>query len=99
MGRVLQVFGRVFMSGPVILLMLGIAACGGGPTSSGGSTPGGGGSTPPPVTPPVTTPSVVVTVTPKIAALAMSTQSQQFSATTTGDPQNLGVTWSVDGVA
>src|SRR5436305_894629 len=99
MGRVLQVFGRVFMSGSVILLMLGIAACGGGPTSSGGSTPGGGGSTPPPVTPPpVTPPSVVVTVTPKIAALAMSTQSQQFSATTTGDPQNLGVTWSVDGV-
>jgi len=40
--------------------------------------------------------SVTVTVSPKRAAVTTS-QSQQFTATVT-DPQNAGVSWSVDGI-
>ncbi|MGA9040360.1 MAG: hypothetical protein WB421_07485 [Terriglobales bacterium] len=52
----------------------------------GGTSGGGGGGTP------------FVSVTPKIAAVVITTQTQQFTATVTGDPKNLGVTWSVDDV-
>jgi fibronectin type 3 domain-containing protein len=40
--------------------------------------------------------SLNVTVSPKRAAVTLS-QPQQFTATVQNDPQNLGVTWSVDG--
>lgn len=42
--------------------------------------------------------SISVTVSPKQAAVVMTTQVQQFSASVSGDSQNLGVTWSVDGI-
>ncbi len=41
--------------------------------------------------------NVSVSVTPKRAAVVITAQSQQFIATVSGDTQNLGVTWSVDG--
>ncbi|HEY2467587.1 MAG TPA: IPT/TIG domain-containing protein [Terracidiphilus sp.] len=40
--------------------------------------------------------SINVTLSPKRAALTMS-QTQQFTATVNNDPQNGGVTWSIDG--
>jgi len=42
--------------------------------------------------------AISIAVSPPAAAVT-ATQSQQFTALVTGDPQNLGVTWSVDGVA
>jgi Immunoglobulin domain len=42
--------------------------------------------------------NVSVTISPKRAAVAMTAQTQQFTATVSGDPQNRGVTWTVDGV-
>jgi hypothetical protein len=44
----------------------------------------------------VTQASLSVTVSPKRSALTTS-QTQQFAATVTNDPQNAGVSWSVDG--
>jgi hypothetical protein len=41
--------------------------------------------------------SISVSISPKRAAVAMTAQTQQFTATLSGDSQNLGVTWSVDG--
>ena len=63
-------------------------ACGGGSSANnGGGGNGGGGSV-----------SVSgVAVSPKHAELVVSTQTQQFAATVTGDSQNR-VTWSVDSV-
>jgi len=43
--------------------------------------------------------SVSVSVTPKRAAVVITAQTQQFTATVSGDSQNQGVTWSVDGTA
>ncbi len=96
MGRILHLLNHI-IGGGLLILILTVAGCGGG----GGTTGPPVVTAPPPVVtpPPVTGPSVVVSVTPKLAALAMSTQTQQFTATTTGDSQNLGVTWSVDSVA
>ena len=51
----------------------------------GGSSSGGGGGT-----------KFSVTLTPKLAAVVVTTQPKQFTATVMGDPQNR-VTWSVDG--
>lgn len=51
----------------------------------GGGVMGSGGPT-----------GAAMTVSPKRTAVAMTTQSQQFTATVPGDSQNLGVTWSVD---
>ncbi len=42
--------------------------------------------------------SISVTVSPKKAAVAMTTQVQQFTASVSGDSQNLGVSWSVDSI-
>ena len=53
---------------------------------------GGGSSTPPP--PP---PNASVSISPKRAAVAAVSQSQQFTATVTGNVSDLSVTWSVDG--
>jgi chitodextrinase len=39
---------------------------------------------------------ILVNIAPRRAAVTL-TQPQTFSAVVTGDPQNLGVTWSVDG--
>lgn len=50
---------------------------------------GSGGSSPPP-------PSATVTVLPKRAAVVATTQTEQFSATVTGNVSDLTVTWSVD---
>jgi len=92
MGRALHFFFRICGGGLAILAMLGIAGCGGGeiaaPGNGGGGNGGGGG-----------TANVVVSVSPKLTAVAATTQTQTFTATVTGDAQNLGVTWSVDGVA
>jgi hypothetical protein len=52
---------------------------------------GGGSMTPPPP------PSASVSISPKRAAVAAVSQSQQFTATVTGNVSNLNVTWSVDG--
>jgi chitodextrinase len=40
--------------------------------------------------------NILVNISPRRAAVTL-TQPQIFSAVVTGDPQNLGVTWSVDG--
>ena len=45
-----------------------------------------------------TPPSVTVTVSPSVAAVAATTQTQQFTATVSGST-NLSVNWSVDGAA
>ena len=44
-------------------------------------------------------PNVTVTVSPKLAAVAATSQTQQFNATVTGNIADLTVTWSVDGIA
>lgn len=54
---------------------------------------GSGGTHVPPPQP------VAVSVTPRNASVVVATQPQQFSAKVTGDPNNLGVTWSVDLIA
>jgi len=67
----------------------------------------GGGGIGSPTTTPTTTPTtnntpptnVSVSVSPKLAAVVVTSQTQQFRATVTGDNKNLGVTWSVDGVS
>ena len=41
-------------------------------------------------------PPIMVAVSPTLTAVTIS-QTQQFAATVTGDLQNLGVTWTVDG--
>lgn len=98
MGRALHVFPRTCGVFVVVLAILWTAGCGGGTTSTGGGNSGGngggtgggnsgGGSG---------SPNITVSVSPKRAALAHSTQTQKFTATVTEDPQNLGVTWSVD---
>jgi len=43
--------------------------------------------------------TVSVSVSPKLAAVAAGVQTQQFTATVTGDSSNSGVNWSVDGIA
>jgi len=53
---------------------------------------GGGNGGPPP-------PNITVSVRPKLAAVVVTSQTQQFRATVTGDAKSLGVTWSVDGVS
>jgi hypothetical protein len=53
---------------------------------------GGSGTSAPP-------PSATVTVSPTFAALAATTQTQQFSANVSGNVTNLSVTWTVDGVS
>ncbi len=102
MGRALHFFPRTCGVLVLVLATLWMAGCGGGATSTGGSngangggsgsgsggnTGGGTGS-----------PSITVSVSPKRVAVAMSTQAQPFTATVTEDPQNLGVTWTVDNV-
>ena len=47
----------------------------------------------------VAVPNVTVSLSPKQAAVAATSQTQQFTATVTGNTSNLGVTWSVDGTA
>jgi hypothetical protein len=54
----------------------------------------GGGSSSPPPPPPIS-----VSLHPQATSLVAGTQSQQFTAAVTNDPQNRGVTWSVDSVA
>src|SRR5262249_17162202 len=51
----------------------------------------GGSSAPPP--------PIAVTVQPRAASVVAGSQTQQFTASVTNDPQSRGVTWSVDGVA
>jgi DNA/RNA endonuclease YhcR with UshA esterase domain len=41
--------------------------------------------------------NITVSVTPRLAGVTVS-QSQQFLAVVSGDPNNLGVSWAVDGV-
>jgi len=53
---------------------------------------GGGGGT-------MVAPSATVTISPKQAAVVATSQTQQFSATVTGNVTDLSVTWSVDAVA
>jgi hypothetical protein len=52
---------------------------------------GGGGTTVPP--------NATVTVSPALAAVVATTQTQQFTATVTGNVTDLSVTWSVDTIA
>ncbi|HEY8669720.1 MAG TPA: hypothetical protein VIL63_02680, partial [Terriglobales bacterium] len=48
-------------------------------------------TTPPP-------PQVAVSIHPQGASVVAGFQTQQFSANVAGDPKNLGVSWSVDGI-
>jgi len=97
MGRALHFFVRQCGGVLVVLTALAMAGCGGGATSTGGGNNGGGngggntgGGT--------GSPNITVSVSPKLAAIAASTQTQQYTATVTEDPKNLGVTWSVDSI-
>jgi len=93
MGRALHFFVRQCGGVLVVLAALWMAGCGGGATSTGGGNNGGGnagGGT--------GSPNITVSVSPKLAAIAASTQTQQYTAAVTEDPKNLGVTWSVDTV-
>ena len=47
----------------------------------------------------MTTPSATVAVSPKRAAVVVTTQTQQFTATVTGNVSDLTVNWSVDAIA
>jgi len=47
----------------------------------------------------VVIPSATVSVSPKLAAIAAVTQTQQFTATVTGNVSDLSVSWSVDNTA
>jgi Bacterial Ig-like domain (group 2) len=67
-------------------------------TSTITATVGGvSGSTELTVTSSSTTPPKI-SVSPRNAAVVITRQAQQFSATVNGDPNNLGVTWSVDSI-
>jgi hypothetical protein len=44
-------------------------------------------------------PNATVTVSPKLSAVAATTQTQQFTATVTGNVTDLSVVWSVDAIA
>ena len=97
MGRALHFFVRQCGGVLVVLAAIWMAGCGGGATSTGGGNNGGGngggntgGGT--------GSPNITVSVSPKLAAIAASTQTQQYTAAVTEDPKNLGVTWSVDTV-
>jgi hypothetical protein len=101
---------RICASTLILLAILCFSGCGGGMTSTGGSGAGGGsagggggtggggggtgggsgGGTPD---------NVVVGIAPKKNIGLASGQTQQFTATVTGDSKNLGATWSVDGAA
>jgi hypothetical protein len=50
-----------------------------------------------PVSLTVAVPSVTVSVTPSLAAVVTTTQTQQFTATVTGNMGNSSVNWSVEG--
>jgi hypothetical protein len=43
-------------------------------------------------------PPIAVSIHPKGASVVAGSQTQQFSASVTGDPKSLGVTWAVDGI-
>lgn len=45
----------------------------------------------------VAVPNVTVSVSPQVASVVVTTQTQQFTPTVTGNTSNLGVTWNVDG--
>src|SRR5580658_10043195 len=47
----------------------------------------------------VAVPNVTVSLSPQVAAVAATSQTQQFTATVTGNTSNLGVAWGVDGAA
>lgn len=49
-----------------------------------------------PVSLTVATPSITVAISPQLAAVAATTQTQQFTTTVTGNMGNTNVTWSVD---
>ena len=44
-------------------------------------------------------PSATVSVSPKLTAVVVTSQTQQFNATVTGNVSDLSVTWSVDTIA
>jgi hypothetical protein len=58
----------------------------------------GGSVTSNPATLRLTTGPISLNINPKRAAVAMTAQTQQFTVTVSGDPQNLA-TWAVDGTA
>jgi hypothetical protein len=69
---------------------LGLVGCGGG-IGSPTTTNNNNNNNPTPT-------NISVSVSPKLAAVVVTSQTQQFRAAVTGDAKNLGVTWSVDGV-
>ena len=103
--RALHFFVRQCGGVLVFVALLCLVGCGGGATTGGsaaggggaggGSTGGGGGGSTGGGT---GSPNVTVSVAPKFAAVAMSTQTAKFTPTVTEDPKNLGVTWDVDSV-
>ena len=87
MGKTPPSAFRVYRLGGAALAIMWMAGCGGGGSAADRGSNGGGGSA-----------NVMVSIAPKRAEVVVNTQVQQFTAIVSGDPQNLGVTWDVDGV-
>jgi len=90
----LGLLSALLSSGIGLSATLVLVGCGGGGIGSPTTTP-----TTPPTTNNSPPTNVSVSVSPKLAAVVVTSQTQQFRATVTGDNKNLGVTWSVDGVS
>jgi hypothetical protein len=90
MGKTLPTAFRVYLLGSSALAIVWVTGCGGGGSAADGGGNGGGGGG--------GSANVMVSIAPRRAAVVVNTQVQQFTAILSGDPQNLGVTWDVDGV-
>ena len=86
----LRLLSALFSNGIGLSATLVLVGCGGGGLDSPNTTPTTNNSIPT---------NISVSVSPKLAAVVVTSQTQQFRAAVTGDNKNRGVTWSVDGVS